>query len=99
MGKGIAVMFKQRFPKNMTEYANACKAGTVVTGKVFVTETCELMGSRWIFNFPTKQHWRHGSRMEWIETGLIDFRQFILDNQVKSIAIPALGVGSGGLDW
>nr|WP_264480583.1 hypothetical protein [Psychrobacter sp. I-STPA6b] len=25
--------------------------------------------------------------------------QFIIINQVKSIAIPALGAGNGGLDW
>lgn len=99
MGKGIALMFKERFPHNMQAYARACKAGEVVTGKMFVTETGELIGPRWIVNFPTKQHWRAKSKMEWIEAGLKDLHNFIVEQQIKSIAIPPLGAGNGGLDW
>lgn len=99
MGKGIALMFKERFPANMQAYASACKAGEVVTGKMFVTETGELMGPRWIINFPTKQHWRSSSQMTWIDEGLQDLRRFIEEKQVRSIAIPPLGAGNGGLDW
>ncbi len=99
MGKGIALMFKERFPKNMQAYARACKAGEVVTGRMFVTQTNELMGPKWIVNFPTKQHWRAKSKMAWIEQGLVDLRRFILDNHIKSIAIPPLGAGNGGLNW
>lgn len=99
MGKGIALMFKERFPKNTREYSNACKAGLVKTGCVFVTETDELMGPSWIINFPTKQHWRGKSKIEWIESGLADLRRFLLTHRVKSIAIPPLGSGNGGLDW
>ncbi|MDD2833218.1 MAG: macro domain-containing protein [Methylotenera sp.] len=99
MGKGIALMFKERFALNYQEYVKACKAGWVQTGKVFVTETHELSGPRWIVNFPTKQHWRADSRMEWVVDGLYDLRRFILEKQIKSIAIPPLGAGNGGLDW
>lgn len=99
MGKGIALMFKERFPENMREYAQACKAGNVVTGTMFVTETQALIGPRWIVNFPTKQHWRAKSKMEWIEAGLEDLRRFILEHKVRSIAIPPLGAGNGGLSW
>lgn len=99
MGKGIALMFKERFPANMAAYAKACKAGEVQTGKMFITETGELMGPRWIINFPTKQHWRANSRMQWIIEGLTDLRRFIEDQGVRSIAIPPLGAGNGGLNW
>ncbi|MEQ4541364.1 macro domain-containing protein [Halomonas desiderata] len=99
MGKGIALMFKERFPANTAAYTRACKAGEVKTGQVFVTETGELMGPRWIVNFPTKQHWRAKSQMQWIIDGLADLRRFIEQNQVRSIAIPPLGAGNGGLDW
>lgn len=99
MGKGIALMFKERFPKKMDEYSIACKAQQVVTGKMFITETCELIDPRWIVNFPTKQHWRTKSKMEWIVEGLQDLRQFIIENNVSSIAIPPLGAGNGGLNW
>lgn len=99
MGKGIALMFKERFPANMEAYARACKAKEVQTGKMFVTETGELMGPRWIVNFPTKQHWRAKSQMQWIVDGLADLRRFIERNHVRSIAIPPLGAGNGGLNW
>ncbi len=99
MGKGIALMFKERFPANTEAYTRACKAGEVRTGEVFVTETGELMGPRWIVNFPTKQHWRAKSQIQWITDGLADLRRFIEQRQVRSIAIPPLGAGNGGLDW
>ncbi|WAT15552.1 type II toxin-antitoxin system antitoxin DNA ADP-ribosyl glycohydrolase DarG [Xanthomonas fragariae] len=99
MGKGIALMFKERFNENFLRYAAACKAKQVRTGKVFVTEANELDGPRWIINFPTKQHWRGDSRIEWITEGLQDLRLFLIENKVGSIAIPPLGAGNGGLDW
>ncbi len=99
MGKGIALMFKERFSDNMKAYALACKQQQVRTGKMFITETSELMGPRWIVNFPTKQHWRADSRMEWIEDGLQDLRRFLIEEKVQSIAIPPLGAGNGGLNW
>jgi O-acetyl-ADP-ribose deacetylase (regulator of RNase III) len=99
MGKGIALMFKVRFPQNMREYVAACKSKQVQTGKMFITETHEPMGPRWVVNFPTKQHWRNPSKLEWITTGLQDLKAFILANNVRSIAIPPLGAGNGGLDW
>lgn len=99
MGKGIALMFKERFPANTTAYVGACKAKQIQTGKMFVTETGELMGPRWIVNFPTKQHWRAKSQMQWIIDGLADLRRFIIDKKVRSIAVPPLGAGNGGLAW
>ncbi len=99
MGKGIALMFKERFAANNKAYVQACNAKQVQTGKMFVTETDELMGPRWIINFPTKQHWRNPSKMEWVVEGLADLRRFLVENQVKSVAIPPLGAGNGGLDW
>ncbi len=99
MGKGIALMFKDRFGDNFRQYAQACKAGEVQTGKMFVTEPRELDGPRWIINFPTKQHWRGNSKLEWVTDGLQDLRHFLVANHVKSVAIPPLGAGNGGLDW
>ncbi len=99
MGKGIALMFKERFAENFRLYSAACKASQIQTGKVFVTEVHELNAPRWIINFPTKQHWRAPSRMEWIVEGLQDLRRVLLANEVKSVAIPPLGSGNGGLEW
>ncbi|CEG55704.1 type II toxin-antitoxin system antitoxin DNA ADP-ribosyl glycohydrolase DarG [Legionella fallonii] len=98
MGKGIALMFKEKFPDNMKSYKAACHANQVQTGKMFITQ-CETAQPRWIINFPTKQHWRNPSKMEWIVSGLKDLREFIVTNDIKSIAIPPLGAGNGGLLW
>ena len=100
MGKGIALMFKEAFPANFREYEAACKRGDVRTGSMFVTERPSMMGPpRWIINFPTKEHWRTKTRLEWIETGLQDLRNVIHEKQIDSIALPPLGCGNGGLDW
>lgn len=100
MGKGIALMFKDAFPANFREYEAACKRRDIRTGTMFVTERPRMMGApRWIINFPTKEHWRGKARLEWIESGLQDLRRVILEKKVRSIAIPPLGSGNGGLDW
>lgn len=99
MGKGIALMFKEAFPGNFRAYEAACKAKDVRVGRMFVTENATFKGPRWIINFPTKEHWRQPSRIEWIETGLKDLRNFIEAKEIRSIALPPLGAGNGGLDW
>ena len=99
MGKGIALMFKERFPENYKAYAAACEAGDVRIGEMFVTAGVELDGPRWIINFPTKKHWRDPSKLEWVRSGLAALKEVIRDRQIKSIAIPPLGCGNGGLDW
>ncbi|MCX8157080.1 MAG: macro domain-containing protein [Verrucomicrobiae bacterium] len=99
MGKGIALMFKDRYPDNFRAYAQACKSGAVRPGRMFVTATGELTGPRWIINFPTKEDWRKPSRLEWIETGLADLVRVIREKNIHSLALPPLGCGQGGLDW
>jgi O-acetyl-ADP-ribose deacetylase (regulator of RNase III) len=99
MGKGIALMFKERFAANFALYAAACKDRQVKVGQMFVTETGELDGPRWVINFPTKDHWKAPSRLEWVEAGLLDLKRVLQERQITSIAIPPLGAGNGGLDW
>lgn len=99
MGKGIALMFKERFKENFRLYAAACKAKQLHTGKMFITEVRELDGPRWIVNFPTKQHWKAPSKMEWVVDGLNDLRRFLIEQKIQSVAIPPLGAGNGGLQW
>src|SRR5688572_14609618 len=99
MGKGIALMFKDRFPENYKAYAAACKRGEVEIGRMFITASPELSGPRWIINFPTKKHWRHPSKLEWIAEGLKHLRAVITEKGIRSVAIPPLGSGNGGLDW
>ncbi|WP_323769329.1 macro domain-containing protein [Antarctobacter sp.] len=99
MGRGIALQFKKAFPRNFEDYKNACDRGEVVPGKMFITERNALTAPRFIINFPTKRHWRGKSRIEDIESGLVDLRQQIEARGIRSIAIPPLGSGLGGLNW
>lgn len=99
MGRGIALQFKKRYPENFMEYEAKCKLGDMVPGKMFVHEMNSLINPRYIINFPTKRHWRGASRIEDIEAGLIDLAKVIEEHSIKSIAIPPLGSGLGGLDW
>jgi O-acetyl-ADP-ribose deacetylase (regulator of RNase III) len=100
MGKGIALMFKEAFPENYRLYKAACDAKSVKVGHVFATERRDFVsGPKWIINFPTKAHWRAPSRIEWIRDGLADLRRFIEDHSIRSVALPPLGSGNGGLDW
>jgi len=100
MGKGIALMFKEKFPENYRAYAAACKRDEVRVGRIFVTERPNLVAEpRWILNFPTKEHWRNRTRIEWIESGLEDLRNIVLEKGIRSIAVPPLGCGNGGQKW
>lgn len=99
MGRGIALQFKNAFPGNFKAYAEACKHDEVRPGHMFVYETGQLTSPRFVINFPTKRHWRGASRMEDIDAGLISLAETIHRHQIKSIAIPPLGSGLGGLAW
>ena len=99
MGRGIALQFKRAFPENFKAYATRCKRNEMRPGRVFVFETGEMLLPRYIINFPTKRHWRGKSRMEDIESGLGSLLEEIRSHGIRSIAIPPLGSGLGGLDW
>ncbi|SEM26888.1 O-acetyl-ADP-ribose deacetylase (regulator of RNase III), contains Macro domain [bacterium A37T11] len=100
MGKGIALQFKNQFPHNFNVYEKACKDGEIGIGKLLVTEDKSLLGGKKIIiNFPTKTNWRKPSEYSYIEAGLIDLVRIINEKNIKSIAIPPLGAGNGGLDW
>ncbi|MBA8903735.1 macro domain-containing protein [Phyllobacterium sp. P30BS-XVII] len=99
MGKGVALMFKEAFPENFKLYEAACAAKRVHVGEMFVTERKDLYGPKWIINFPTKAHWRYPSRLDWISKGLDNLKHVLISNDIRSIALPPLGAGNGGLDW
>lgn len=99
MGRGIALQFKKSYPNNFKAYEKACQLGEVKVGKMFVFETGQLTNPHFIINFPTKQHWKGKSKIEYIESGLDDLVRVIKHYNIQSIAIPPLGCGLGGLDW
>lgn len=101
MGKGIALMFKEAFPENYRLYREACQTKRVKIGRVFATERHDFVsGPKWIINFPTKEHWRAPSRVEWIRDGLVDLRQFIEEHGIGRLhchpSEAATAVSTGG---
>ena len=100
MGKGIALQFKKAYPNNFKAYEKACKDGKINIGKLFVTKDTSInSGEKYIINFPTKKSWRKPSEYEYIEKGLANLLHVIDSYKIKSIAIPPLGAGNGGLEW
>ena len=99
MGRGIALQFKNAFPANFKAYAAACQRREVRPGRMFVYDTGYASNPKHIINFPTKRHWRGKSRLEDIESGLGALVREIELRGIRSIALPPLGAGLGGLDW
>jgi O-acetyl-ADP-ribose deacetylase (regulator of RNase III) len=100
MGKGIALQFKKAYPNNYKAYEKACKADKLQVGKMFVTvDRNTISGEKTIINFPTKTSWKKPSEYKYIEDGLENLVDVINNKNIKSIAIPPLGSGNGGLNW
>lgn len=94
MGKGIALEFKKRYPLMFNAYKDICSKGLLSPGKLWIWDKEE---GKKILCFPTKNHWRYPSRIEWIEQGLNKFLNNYERLGIKSIAFPLLGCTNGGL--
>lgn len=95
MGKGLALEFKNKYPLNFEIYKKACDNASFNIGNLLIVP----VDNKFIVNFPTKKHWRNKSDLEFIKIGLEELKVAIKDFNIKSIAIPKLGCGLGGLDW
>lgn len=96
MGSGIALEFKLRYPDMFENYVKECKEGIIKIGR---PKLYKCSNDEWILNFPTKNHWRPASKIEYIEEGLKYFVQNYKKLNFQSIAFPKLGTNNGGLDW
>jgi O-acetyl-ADP-ribose deacetylase (regulator of RNase III) len=99
MGKGIALQFKQAFPENFKAYEKVCKAHELHPGGMLVFPTGLLQNPKYIINFPTKRHWKGDAKIEDIRSGLAALIQEVKQLGIRSVAVPPLGCGLGGLDW
>jgi O-acetyl-ADP-ribose deacetylase (regulator of RNase III) len=93
MGAGIALEMRYRHPEMFSRYAARCEAGEIRIG----TLDLDTRSTPWILNFPTKKHWRHPSRPEFLRAGLAVFRNSWDHWGIESIAFPLLGASHGGL--
>ena len=99
MGRGIALQFRKAFPGNYELYRAACEKKLVEPGKMLVSDLNRLENPRFIINFPTKRHWKGNSRLSDIEEGLQSLVREVKERGIRSIAVPPLGCGLGGLNW
>jgi len=114
MGKGLAARAKYLFPDVFVYYNDLCRKKRMKLGKPFLyrrdyslvaqladepMEATDADSGKWFLLFPTKDHWRDRADLLGIEKGL----KWIVDNYhelgLKSLALPALGAGLGGLEW
>jgi O-acetyl-ADP-ribose deacetylase (regulator of RNase III) len=95
MGKGLALQVKQLYPKTFNDYSVVCKEGRLKIGQVHYFRENEKI----IINFPTKDKWRAKSKLSYITDGLPVMIDLLKKLNIKSIAIPPLGCGLGGLKW
>ena len=92
MGAGIAKQCKELFPNTFQQYHRKCKQGIYLPGQPILVSV-----DRPLLLFPTKDHWRNPSKIEWIKEGLKRIARN--SHNFESIAIPPLGCGHGGLQW
>lgn len=99
MGKGIALQFKKAYPEMMAAYERACRSGELQPGRMHVYDFGRMFNPRYIINFPTKRHWRGKSKLADIRAGLDALVNELEQRGIRSVAIPPLGCGHGGLQW
>lgn len=95
MGKGLALEFKKRYPMYFQHYKNQCSSKLICPGFVDLWKD-DKVG---IVSFPTKDHWKKGSKLDYIILGLLNLEKLLVSERIDSIALPALGCGLGGLPW
>jgi O-acetyl-ADP-ribose deacetylase (regulator of RNase III) len=99
MGAGIAKGFRERYPRMYEEYRARCKAEP----RRFNLGDAWLWRDEkrpWVFNLGTQEtYWRGRASYEALEQSLQRMRELAGAEGLKSIAMPRIGVGYGGLSW
>jgi O-acetyl-ADP-ribose deacetylase (regulator of RNase III) len=99
MGAGIAVGFRERYPRMYAEYRRRCKATPreFNVGDAFLW-TAE--GEPWVFNLGTQEdYWRARATYAGVEAALQAMRAQAEAEGIPSIAMPRIGTSYGGLSW
>lgn len=96
MGAGVAKEYKRRFPEAFESYRRACYNNKLRIGMLLMQR---LNNGQLGLCFPTKQHWRNGSELSWIEAGLVKLLAEYKQRGIKSLAITPLGCANGQLDY
>ncbi|MFN4219616.1 MAG: DarT ssDNA thymidine ADP-ribosyltransferase family protein [bacterium] len=114
MGKGLASRTKYQFPDVYVKYQDLCKKGILKMGKPYLykreasldyiladepEKLTDLNLQTWFLLFPTKNHWKEMANLNGVEEGLKWLVENYKKEGIKSLAVPALGCGLGGLPW
>jgi O-acetyl-ADP-ribose deacetylase (regulator of RNase III) len=99
MGRGVALQFRKAFPENYEVYRAVCDRGELQPGRILAVRLGRLGNPNYVINFPTKKDWRGNSKLEYIDSGLAALVKEVQQLGIRSIAIPPLGCGLGGLKW
>lgn len=99
MGKGLAKEIYKRYPNLCNEYFRACKNNLMNPGDVILEKDLNENKCRYILHLATKKHWKDPSQISWIKTGLKNLTEILIQNNLESVAVPAIGCGLGGLPW
>jgi O-acetyl-ADP-ribose deacetylase (regulator of RNase III) len=99
MGAGIALGFKQRYPEMYENYRRRCKAKPrqFNLGDALLWQENDKPA---VFDLGTQEHfWHARASYEAIETALQAMKLQAEKNNIRSIAMPRIGTGYGGLSW
>ena len=97
MGAGLAAGAKNRFAGYYSAYRQDYLNGKLRVGKCMPFRRDGT--PRYVISFPSKYHWRDESQLSFISAALADLTKIIRTRAIRSIAIPQVGCGLGGLDW
>ena len=96
MGRGLALQFKTRWPSAYRSYLAALRSGQLRAGTI---HAYRLPDNEWILHCPTKRHWRQGSPMALVQATIKAIGPCCAQHEIRSVAVPPLGCGLGGLEW
>lgn len=99
MGAGLALQVKKKYPEVFESYKKACFDKSIIDRGYHIYRINEYKGPEFIINIPTKKHYFDMSDYYSIEKNVETLVSLVLDMDIRSISIPALGCGCGGLDW
>lgn len=102
MGAGVAAMFKHKYPEMYKDYVGRCRRKELKPGSPYLWQYSSMFDDgkqELIINFPTKDNWRDPSEYKYIEDGLVRMRSILMNMVNRTVVMPALGCGHGGLDW
>jgi len=98
MDAGIAREFKRRYPEMFDEYVSYCRSDLLKPGEVHFYRKAD--GRKpYIVNIATQIIPSRGARIEYVERGLINVSKSYEGWGIRSLAIPKMGCGLGGLEW